>query len=253
MGAALLPFGHRDERAQAAARQELVDTLKRLLDGQSDLKAFPGNFKIALDDRVWECERVAASGRTIAPTTFHAFIHEPYPEGIGANYEVVERLIGGDAEAVVLYTKASTRRPGAPEGNQNAAKTETTFDNIQGCSQPAPTGTSAAAGLRRLLKEAEGGNETAASKLEAVKAGRKSVNAAMVECGFRKTLDPRVKAEGAHFAAQWAVEHARGDVDALVTLEAHYRRAGAVNIANQLANMIKGDSPIMDRRFGWTA
>jgi hypothetical protein len=102
---------------------------------------------------------------------------------------------------------------GAPAGNRNAAKT--TFDNIQVCSESAekaPTGTSAQAGIRRLRKEVEAGNDKAKHLLAEFEAGEVSVNGALVELGLRKktvtlhdsperiasALILRVGVEGAH-------------------------------------------------------
>jgi hypothetical protein len=45
------------------------------------------------------------------------------------------------------------RGPGAPEGNRNASKQPCT--DVQGCSDPAPTGTSRQRFLRKLRQEAE--------------------------------------------------------------------------------------------------
>jgi hypothetical protein len=65
-----------------------------------------------------------------------------------------QQMVAIPTNKLALWTLAVGRPAGAPQGNKNAAKIEeptreTTLDNIQGCLK-APTGTSAAAGLRRL-------------------------------------------------------------------------------------------------------
>ena len=64
---------------------------------------------------------------------------------------------------LALWVEVTKRKPGAPEGNKNAAKgdasdEETTVDNVTGCSPERPTGNSAIAGLRKLQKAAGEGN-----------------------------------------------------------------------------------------------
>lgn len=74
------------------------------------------------------------------------------------------------------------RPPGGnnnPLGNNQHTKKEVNLDNIQDDKIKAPTGTSRAAGLRRLEKDRP-------DLLAEVIAGKMAVNGAMVEAGFRK-------------------------------------------------------------------
>lgn len=238
-----LPFGPRTEQSEAASRQSLVDTLKRLVEGESDLAMFPATLRVAMEDRIWEKERIFVSGTIIPPTTFHAFIHAKYPDGIGANYDLVEKLISGDVKAQTLYTEITKRQPGRP-----AKSADETLYIVQGSEPEAPTGNSAAAGLRRLMKEADAGNSVAKQALAAVNEGRKSVHAASVECGFRKGIDPEVKAVAARDAAEMAVAMSEGDFERLQAFEHLLRKAGAKNVADQIANIT--DPALMDRRHG---
>lgn len=238
-----LPFGPRTDQSEAASRQSLVDTLKRLIEGESDLAMFPATLRVAMEERIWEKERIFVSGTVIPPTTFHAFIHAKYPDGIGGTYDLVEKLISDDVKAQALYTEITKRQPGRP-----AKANDETLYNIQGSEPSAPTGTSAAAGLRRLVKEAAAGNSAAQQALDAVHEGRKSVHAANVECGFRKALDPEVKAVAARDAAEAIVSMSEGDFERLSAVEHLLRKAGAKNVADQIANLV--DPAIMDRRHG---
>jgi hypothetical protein len=52
-------------------------------------------------------------------------------------------------------------QPRDEQRRAQARAADRTFDNVQGSAEQAPTGTSAQAGLRRLLKEVEAGNATA--------------------------------------------------------------------------------------------
>jgi hypothetical protein len=79
--------------------------------------------------------------------------------GIGATYDLVENLIRGRVDVLALWVDVTKRKPGNPTGaNQHTKEEEAgTLDNIQD-STKAPTGTSAAAGLRKLQKAASEGN-----------------------------------------------------------------------------------------------
>ena len=78
-----------------------------------------------------------------------------------------------DIEITNLLDIACQQKDGNPSGNNQHG----TFDDIQGSS--APTGTSKEAGLRRLRRDRPDLHQQ-------VLDGEKSVNAAMVEAGFRK-------------------------------------------------------------------
>jgi hypothetical protein len=72
-------------------------------------------------------------------------------------------FIRGRMDVLALWVDVTKRKPGNPTGaNQHTKEEEKegTLDNIQD-STKAPTGTSAAAGLRKLQKAAGEGNEKA--------------------------------------------------------------------------------------------
>jgi hypothetical protein len=76
-----------------------------------------------------------------------------------ATYELVENLIRGRVDVLALWTEVTKRKPG--EGQARDPETGQmlpSLDNIQDRAIPAPTGTSAAAGLRKLQKAASEGN-----------------------------------------------------------------------------------------------
>lgn len=237
MNAHVVKFGPKSEDDRRADRQGLVDDLYHYVKSQDGLKYFPGNFRIAHDERIWETERVFHSGSIIPPCSYYDFIHKPYADGIGASYELVEKLIAGDRDTMLLHEQAKARKPGNPNRDPETGRLAPSVDNVNDRDER-PTGNTAAAALRRLSKEAEAGNTIAAQALAAVKDGTKSPHRAMVECGYRKGIDPEIKSQAAHDAADWALHHAAGDYEQLEAFEHMLRRSGAKNIADQLANML---------------
>jgi|WetSurMetagenome_2_1015567.scaffolds.fasta_scaffold00693_26 hypothetical protein len=181
-------FGVLSKSDEAEARQLIVDDIKEAMDGLINVELFPMHLKKALAGNIWEHERKLHMS-VVKPMSLHEFIYKRYPEGLGTNYDTIEKLISGDAEAMDAWQQATKRGAGAPLGNHNAAKVkdETTLDNIQDCLPPsAPTGTSAQAGLRRLRKAADEGDTRAREQHDAVLRGETSVHAACVELGWRK-------------------------------------------------------------------
>ena len=118
-------FGSRNAKVD---RQEIVDTLKRVIDAHAKLAIFAPHLKLAMRERLWEHDRIFAGGTPQGPASLHAFIHENYPVGIGASYELVESLISGDAETLATWnavkspsggnrqTPASVKSPALPPG-----------------------------------------------------------------------------------------------------------------------------------------
>lgn len=185
-------FGQRSDDARS--RQELVDDLKSILDGFANLSAFPGNFKLALRDKVWAHKRQLAGGTIVEPISFHAFIHDSYPMGLGIDDATVKRLISDDIVAKAAYDEIVAREPGGannPLGlgghTGKTADDVVNVDNIHIDNIPdRPTGTSEQAGLRRLRKAAEAGDARAQMWLDDVLAGKVSVHRACVAMGWRK-------------------------------------------------------------------
>jgi len=156
-------------------------------EGGQSLELLPGALIRAFEVEAWR-ERPTPNGSTIANADFVEWITAPYPRGLGTTKEVVEAILtsakdrGAADQARLLWDRAVRRPVGS---NQHVEG----LDNIQ--AQLAPTGTSKAAGLRRLDREAEAGNDEARVALDEVKAGRKSVHRAMVDCGFRRASPER--------------------------------------------------------------
>jgi hypothetical protein len=232
-------FTPRSEKDEAVSRQDLVNDLHERLKGVGDLKAFPTDFKLVLEERVWEKERVLAGGAVIEPITFHEFIHSDYPRGIDANYDVIERLIGGRPDVLAVWTEVTKRQQG------ERADLVYNIHDVAG----RPAGTSAAAGLRKLQKAALEGNEAAAGQLAEAVDGKKSVHRACVDAGVRKStrIDRDVKQRCDRAIAEWIVGHA-GANDDLSPIVADLFAAGYKGAAIEIKNLI-GES-VMDRRYG---
>lgn len=94
-----------------------------------------------------------------------------YPTGLGASFDIVEKLIAGNERAMLAWDKAmrgehggaregAGRKPAVATPEHDPETGEIKLDNIQ-LEKPvsdAPTGTSAQAGLRRLEKAASAGD-----------------------------------------------------------------------------------------------
>lgn len=203
-------------------------------EGGESLRMLPHCLLRAFECEAWR-ERRTPNGAAVENRDFVEWVTAPYPRGLGATLDIVEAILTSSREvaeaqqARLLWDRAVRGEPGRP------TKAET-VDNVHGFERPA--GNSAAAGLRRLDKEAEAGNSIAAQALEAVKSGTKSIHRAMVECGFRKTLDPEVKALAARDCAEAIVALSEGDFERLTAVENLLRKAGAKNVADQIANLV---------------
>ena len=195
----------------------------------------------------FECEawkdRKTPNGAAVCNADFMEWVTAPYPRGLGTTPEIVRAILtsspeaGKAQQALLLWDRATRREGGRPTGE--------TVDNIHSFERP--SGTSAAAGLRRLDREAEKGNEIAARALEQVKAGTVSVHAAMVDCGFRKStkIDRDVRDRAAQSLAELIVAHVPSDALDAAKGDAFACGARALGIA--LSNLIGGS--IMDGRY----
>lgn len=100
-------------------------------------------------------------------------------------------LIRDRADVLALWLGVTKRPPGNQSGNnqhtKKAEEEEGNLYNVQSSAPEAPTGNTAAAGLRKLQKAALEGNEKAGEELQAVVTGAKSVHRACVESRLRKT------------------------------------------------------------------
>src|SRR5436190_2215139 len=68
------------------------------------LRNIPIFLKEAFERAVWKHNRLFAGGGKQEPISFHEYVHEPYPVGLGQpNYETIRAFITQDTELLALY------------------------------------------------------------------------------------------------------------------------------------------------------
>lgn len=155
----------------------------------------PGLVKRIISGEMWKELLVKETGEVVNFKSFIDFVTTQPPEGLGTTLDTIKRLGSHDTEMLALVDGATKRKHGNTTSPRDAqGQYIPIFDNIQDWSIPkAPTGTSRQAGLRRIAKSRPDLHTRILSH-------EISVNAAMVEAGFRpKTLtipiDPKRAAE----------------------------------------------------------
>lgn len=251
--------------------QEYVDRVHDAMQKNSVGQiTFASGLLDVLKNRVWEHARKGAMS-VFEPVSFEEFVKLPYPQGLDSDFDTVEKFIQLSTvektrnEALALWCQLTKRPAGAPAGNQNAAKSsspdETIVDNIHDCSEERPTGTSRAAGMRRLQKAAEEGDEQAQAYLEDVLDGKMSIHAACIAMGWRKKMravpadeagpsgiDKEVKRDAAGNMARWLAENSKAEQ--WDWIKGTLYTAGAKLIADAFVNEIGAGSATMDKA-GW--
>lgn len=230
-----------------SATHSAYDVVRR---GGQSLKLLPQILTQAFECEAWK-ERNTPNGGRVSNRDFLEWVTAEYPRGIESNLDVVEAILtsaedkGEANRARVLLDRALRRNGGRPIAA--TASSETVY-NVHSLSEERPSGNTASSGLRRLERESNKGNAVAQAALEMVLAGKKSVHAANVDCGFRKStkIDRDVRDRAANEVAELLAEHI--PADAWDGLKANLYSAGAKHIANALTNLT-GQS-IMDKRFG---
>lgn len=142
------------------------------------IDTFPKMLEQIIDNDCWK-RRLLRSYNTICEFDyFGEFITAELPRGLNTTVDNIRIAL---TRFPVVWDKVERlleRRPGNPTG-RNQYSEEGTFDNIQDSSTKAPTGTSKAATMRRLRKDAP---ELAEKVIE----GELTANAAAILAGFRK-------------------------------------------------------------------
>lgn len=150
------------------ARGTLVEALSSALErGGSGLANAPELLRRLLADGSWR-SFVTQRGELVEYENFADFVTTPPLKGLGAGVGLVKRVVKDNPAVVDLLDQALQGKHG---GNRSK------LDNIQ--LAPPPTGTSQAAALRRLRKDAPALHAD-------VLAGHLSAHAAMIKAGFRR-------------------------------------------------------------------
>lgn len=158
---------------EGRARGTLVEALSSALErGSSGLANAPTLLRRMLAEGSWR-EFVTQRGEVVVHERFEEFVATPPLRGIGASMNLIRKIVDSiedkaeRAHTQDLLDQALQREPGRPSE---------TVDNIHDSERPA--GTSQAAALRRLRKDAPDLHSE-------VLAGHLSAHAAMVKAGFR--------------------------------------------------------------------
>jgi hypothetical protein len=149
-------------KGNAVLVEALGSALRR---GGNALEDVPGLLKRVLAEESWR-EFITPRGELVQHERFVNFVTTPPTQGIGASVDLVRRIVGSDPEALDLLDQALENPTGRPPESVDVSNTSR------------PTGTTQAAALRRLRKDAP-------SLHTEVLAGRLSAHAAMVQAGFR--------------------------------------------------------------------
>lgn len=96
---------------QARVRQSILhSTFDALNQRTAGIEHFPGFLEECFEERIWEKERTFESGRMCPPISFHEFVHEHFPVGLGSSYEAIEKVIDGNPKLTTAWEKLSGRK-----------------------------------------------------------------------------------------------------------------------------------------------
>ncbi len=115
----------RDPEEQfAEIRQTVVDTLYQTLENAKHGWLFPGFLIEAIENEVWKHPR-KLTHNTLPPMPLREFVKRSYPTGLGASFEMIEKLVAGDERAMLAWDKAVRGEHGlgsAAEAEEERAK-----------------------------------------------------------------------------------------------------------------------------------
>jgi len=182
---------------------EVTDALGHAISsGEHGLGNVPGLLKKIIKEGCWRERYIRQTKQVVKFERFAEFVSAKPLEGLGADIKTLRRLCADDPEALDELEKEIQGKNG---GDRKSEEAKISLYNIK--TDPAPSGTSQAAALRRLRKSAP--------KLhEKVIAGQMSANAAMVKAGFRPktfTVPADIKK-----AAKVLVRNFNGDAEQLI-------------------------------------
>jgi hypothetical protein len=149
--------------------------------GEHGFKAVPGLLKRAIEQQAWGKRLIVETGEEFDGfRTLEEYIKANPPRGLGANVELIDRLIGKDEDLRAKFYQTLRRSVGNP--NFSNHQQNTIVDNINSSDKGnrRPTGTSKAYALQKLSDEGQ------VDLLQQVKGGKLSASAAMKKAGFRR-------------------------------------------------------------------
>jgi hypothetical protein len=155
-----------------SAAWQIANALQSAMaEGKHGLSAVPKLVIKIVNEELWREIYCQPTGKTVTFRSFAEFVCAPLPEGLGTDVRTIQNLCRDHTDAIEAIDRATANPVGA---NQH-------LDNIQ--TQPAPTGTSKDAAIRRLRKDRP-------DLLAKVIEGEMSAHAAAVAAGHRKKPTP---------------------------------------------------------------
>lgn len=133
--------------------------------GDAGLTSVPGLLRKTLEEEAWR-DFTTPRGELVHHDHIDDFITTPPTHGLGATVDLIQRLIGADNEAAVLFRNARKRLPGRPKDGHESRTNSTQLGR-----------TTRVATLDRLTRERPDLRERVDRK-------ELSANAAAVEAGF---------------------------------------------------------------------
>lgn len=177
-----------------------VEWLSRSIQvGIEALDHLPMLIRQIIEEQMWRQHFHKETGRVSYFDSFQEFVETPPPEGLGTTVPTLIRLCADDALVVDLIDRTvqlTTKEAIAidyPKSKNGHGEDHLTAKRY------IATGTSRQAGLRKLRQAAEISPQVEELR-QAVLAGEKSINKALIEAGFRSeritiTKDPEKAAE----------------------------------------------------------
>ena len=153
----------------------LLDALYHSIREGKKISNIPGLIEQLVAEDIWKEVYVEETERTVTYDRFENFLTTPPPEGLGIKTDDLKQMIGDDLVTLNLLDDALQGKPGSPLPRNEKGQYDPTVYNIH---NRRPAGTSRQAGLRRLRLHRP-------DLLQRVLDKELSVNAAMVEAGFR--------------------------------------------------------------------
>lgn len=186
------------EEALMHRRAHTTEACHHLLNtGEDSLTLFPPRLIEAFEIEAWK-DHLTPNRALVRCEDFVEWIVSPFPKGLGSNLDIVKTILVNAKDksianrALEMFDKAQRREPGNPNRDDRTGRLTPSVDNVNS-RDARPTGNSAAAGIRRLEKEAskDGADaDKAQQQLDDVRAGRKTVHGALVSLGIRKGTKP---------------------------------------------------------------
>ena len=190
------------EEANLNSRTYAVRTVSEVLrSGVHGVETLPSALMHAIELKAWEAFETPM-GNIYRNTTMVQWITSKPPQGLGSSIDRVRQLLTATERAEAALLAFDREMQGGHGGAHNplgiggragkAAPEFVNLDNVKLDKVDAPTGNTAQAGIRRLRKAADAGDETASHLLAQVvdETSKMSVHRACVEMGWRKAPDP---------------------------------------------------------------